>query len=147
MPEVAEETGPGKGDRRTSFVLFAVPVLVPGERKVRRSGADERIGVVIGVVREAVSQQVPGKGTNAGVQEVLEQNVFDVLGADASGAQRGEAGLHQEDQRTCKRRESALSTRLSAHLGGKGVAVAYPPTSDRRCSVQLCSLLHRPGFW
>ena len=79
MPEAAEETGPGKGDRRTSFVLFAVPVLVPGERKVRRSGADERIGVVIDVVSEAVSQQVPGKGTNAGVQEVLEQNVFDVF--------------------------------------------------------------------
>ena len=73
---------------------------------MRRSGADERIGVVIGIVSEAVSQQVPGKGTNAGVQEILEQNVFDVLGADASGAQRGEAGLHQEDQRTCKRRES-----------------------------------------
>ena len=55
MPEAAEETGPGKGDRRTSFVLFAVPVLVPGERKVRRSGTDERIGVVIDVVSEAVS--------------------------------------------------------------------------------------------
>ena len=55
MPEVAEETGPGKGDRRTSFVLFAVPVLVPGERKVRGSGTDERVGVVIDVVSEAVS--------------------------------------------------------------------------------------------
>ena len=56
--------------------------------------------MVIGIVSKAVSQQEPGEGANAGVEEALEQNVLDVLGADASSAQRGEASLHQEDQRT-----------------------------------------------
>ena len=94
-----------QGKRRTSLVFRAVPILVSGERKVRRADADERIGIVIDIISEAVSQQVPGKGTNAGVEEVLEKDVLDVLGADAPSAKRGEAGLHQEDQRTCGRRE------------------------------------------
>jgi hypothetical protein len=42
--------------------------------------------------------------TDAGVEQVLEKDVLDVLRADAARAQRGEAGLHQEDQRTCAAR-------------------------------------------
>jgi hypothetical protein len=88
---------------------------------VRRPSADERIGVAIDIVSEAVSQQEPGEGTNAGVEEVLEQNVLDVLGADASSAQRGEAGLHQEDQRTCERRKGSLNMRFTPQLNSKAV--------------------------
>ena len=47
--------------------------------------------------------------TEAGVEQILEKDVLDVLRADAARAQRGEAGLHQEDQRTCAAREERVS--------------------------------------
>ena len=74
---------------------------------------------------------VVGLGLNmdAGVEQVLEKDVLDVLGADAARAERGEAGLHQEDQRTCAaraegglsticslRRREAATTRAPAHI-------------------------------
>ena len=47
--------------------------------------------------------------TDAGVEQVLEKDVLDVLRADAARAQRGEAGLHQEDQCTCAARAERAS--------------------------------------
>ena len=61
------------------LVLRAVPILVSGERKVRWPDADERVGMVIGIVSKAVSQQVPGEGANAGVEEALEQKFLTFL--------------------------------------------------------------------
>ena len=58
---------------------------------------------------------------NAGVEQVLEKDVLDVLRADAARAQRGEAGLHQEDQCTC----AARAERASAPH-------AFPVVRERR---------------
>ena len=54
--------------------------------------------------------------TDAGVKQVLEKDVLDVLRADAARAQRGEAGLHQEDQRTCAAREERASAPCASPL-------------------------------
>ena len=54
--------------------------------------------------------------TDAGVEQVLEKDVLDVLRADAARAQRGEAGLHQEDQRTCAAREERTSAPCASPL-------------------------------
>ena len=59
--------------------------------------------------------------TYAGVEQVLEKDVLDVLRADAARAQRGEAGLHQEDQCTC----AARAERASAPR-------AFPVVRERR---------------
>ena len=97
---MGNKAGRGRGKRRTSLVFRAVPIFVSGEREVRRPDTDERVGIIIGIVSEAVSQKVPGKGTDAGVEEVLEQNVLDVPRPYTTSAQCGKPGLHQEDQRT-----------------------------------------------
>ena len=54
--------------------------------------------------------------TDGGVKQVLEKDVLDVLRADAARAQRGEAGLHQEDQRTCAAREERASAPCASPL-------------------------------
>ena len=59
--------------------------------------------------------------TEAGVEQILEKDVLDVLRADAARAQRGEAGLHQEDQCTC----AARAERASAPH-------AFPVVRERR---------------
>jgi hypothetical protein len=55
----------------------------------------------LGPLGPAVSVAGLALGKDAGVEQVLQKDVLDVLGADAARAQRGETGLHQEDQRTC----------------------------------------------
>ena len=103
---------------RRQIVLRAAPGF-GYPRPLRRSG---RAGT------QAVSVAGLALDMVGGVEQVLEQDVLDVLGADAARAQRGEAGLHQEDQRTCAARAGgALSTiRL---CGGRGRRrLAHRPT-------------------
>ena len=52
------------------------------------------------VIREAVPDKVPDQRADARVQQVLQKDVLDVLRPDAAGAEDGESGLHEEDERT-----------------------------------------------
>lgn len=46
---------------------------------------------------DAVTDEVPDDAAKAGVEDGLEQDVLDVLGADRSGGEHREARLHEED--------------------------------------------------
>ena len=97
-------------------------------------------GLFGGLSRPRLSWELPGPGHSrsvgagrpyrwrafsstrkAGVKQILEKDVLDVLRADAARAQRGEAGLHQEDQCTC----AARAERASAPR-------AFPLVRERR---------------
>mmetsp|Transcript_21811 Transcript_21811/g.44518 ORF Transcript_21811/g.44518 Transcript_21811/m.44518 type:complete len:144 (-) Transcript_21811:48-479(-) len=66
-------------------------VLRPDERLLR-------IAEVHSAVSKGVADGVKSQGGAAGIEQVFEHGVLDVLELDAAGAQHGEAGLHQEDE-------------------------------------------------
>eukprot|EP00568_Trieres_chinensis_P001003 CAMPEP_0183304480 /NCGR_PEP_ID=MMETSP0160_2-20130417/9554_1 /TAXON_ID=2839 ORGANISM="Odontella Sinensis, Strain Grunow 1884" /NCGR_SAMPLE_ID=MMETSP0160_2 /ASSEMBLY_ACC=CAM_ASM_000250 /LENGTH=389 /DNA_ID=CAMNT_0025467539 /DNA_START=603 /DNA_END=1769 /DNA_ORIENTATION=+ len=69
-------------------------------------------------VREGVPDAVEAEGGAAGVQEVLEHRVADVLEADGAGAEHGEPGLHEEDQGGGVQEEEGVEARGVADGGG-----------------------------
>mmetsp|Transcript_15216 Transcript_15216/g.20770 ORF Transcript_15216/g.20770 Transcript_15216/m.20770 type:complete len:234 (-) Transcript_15216:124-825(-) len=65
------------------------------------AGPDEggRTAVLVPAEGEGVADGVEAQRGPAGVEEVFEHRVLNVLNADGAGAQHGEACLHEEDQR------------------------------------------------
>ena len=80
-----------------------LPVVDSREREVSGAGADEGVGdvavvAVVGVVGEAVAEQVPDEAAKASIHDRLEQDVLDVLHADGARREEREARLHDEDE-------------------------------------------------
>ena len=69
-------------------------VVCPISRKEEVTVTNESLlAGVLAAVREGPAEGPETDGTAAGVEEVLEHYVLDVLGADGAGAEHGEAGL------------------------------------------------------
>ena len=51
-----------------------------------------------GAVRDGVAEAEVGHASDASVENVLDEDVHDVLGADGARAEHGEASLHEEDE-------------------------------------------------
>ena len=55
-------------------------------------------GGVLGAVRDGKAEAEVGHAADASVENVLDEDVHDVLGADGARAEHGEASLHEEDE-------------------------------------------------
>ena len=74
-------------------------VVTLGEEEVALAGelAGEG-GGGLGAVRDGVAEAEVGHAADASVENVLDEDVHDVLGADGARAEHGEASLHEEDE-------------------------------------------------
>ena len=72
-------------------------VLTVGRVSARHT-ARGLVGAGIGVIRKAIPDEVPDQSADASVEEVLQQDVLDVLRADAASTEDREAALHEEDE-------------------------------------------------
>ena len=75
-----------------------VRIRNPLHGKVARTQERVRLGAVGRAKGETVAKEKPGKGADARVEHVFNQNVLRVLRTHGAGAEHGETGLHEEDQ-------------------------------------------------
>mmetsp|Transcript_18891 Transcript_18891/g.52509 ORF Transcript_18891/g.52509 Transcript_18891/m.52509 type:complete len:523 (+) Transcript_18891:49-1617(+) len=68
------------------------------------------VSAAVVVVSEGVADGVESESSTAGVQQVLQHDVLDILLADGSSTEHGESGLHQEDEGSCEEKEEGVDT-------------------------------------
>ena len=69
---------------------------------------------------DAVSDEVPDDAAEAGVEDGLEEDVLDVLGADRARREHGKAGLHEEDQSGRPHQVEGVELRTEGDKGDGG---------------------------
>mmetsp|Transcript_15228 Transcript_15228/g.26023 ORF Transcript_15228/g.26023 Transcript_15228/m.26023 type:complete len:247 (+) Transcript_15228:1010-1750(+) len=73
-------------------------------------------------IGKSVSNRPKAKGTTTGVENVLEHNVLDILLANASSAEHGEASLHEEDHGGGEEKVEDIETGVGFVRVGEGGA-------------------------
>mmetsp|Transcript_24956 Transcript_24956/g.62249 ORF Transcript_24956/g.62249 Transcript_24956/m.62249 type:complete len:459 (-) Transcript_24956:196-1572(-) len=104
----------GRGGREGPLEQERVPVTEPHVvvtlAQCERAFADERVGLAIFIlsVGHAIAEEVEGDGPDARVEDVLDEDVHHVLGADRAGAEHGETSLHEEDEVSGEKHERSV---------------------------------------
>ena len=92
--------GGGEGPLEEEFVPGGegLGVVTLGEEEPALAGELAGVRLAAVTVRDGPAEAEVGHAADASVENVLDEDVHDVLGADGARAEHGEASLHEEDE-------------------------------------------------